>query len=358
MHPRPTHEQETSASSLGEAVERYLSWQKTQGRKHPVTEKTLRPLRQSLTRWLSWHGSETPVKEFTLRNLEDYLAYLRGEHDFGDGVARPGLKDQSIKTQFSMLRAFLNRLGKWDYELHPSLFPRGGEFAMESPDVKKEFYDVYKPEELDQLRRAIGEVDRGHRYRNYAIFAVLLGAGLRLGELANLDDEDFRGTELFIRDPKNREQRFVPITGVVQEAIREYKAKRGTVQRGAADREPLFWGEDGDRLSETGITKVIQRLKKYADGGRQKPMVAGVHKFRHSMATYTVIRERQHLPGGCNIWELSKRLGHKSIGITERYLHYDPNLKVPESWGRFIYMSSGEGGERRDRVAAFVGARA
>jgi integrase/recombinase XerC len=353
MHPRRTHEQETSASSLGEAVERYLTWQKTQGRKHPATDKTMRPLRQSLQRWLAWTDPKTPVKDFSLRNLEDYLTWLRDDHDFGDGKVRPGLGDQSIKTQFSMIRAFVNRLGKWDYSLHPSLFPRGGEFAMETPDVKKEFYDVYTPDELTRLWSAIGEVDRGHRYRNYAIFAVLLGAGIRLGELANLRDEDFRGNELFIRDPKNREPRFVPITGLVQEAILEYKAKRGAVQRGAGEEEPLFWGEEGGGLSEPGITKVVQRLKKYADGGLTKPMVAGIHKFRHTYATYTVIRERQ-LKGECNIWELSKRMGHKSIAITERYLHYDRNMKVPESWGRFIYIPSGEGSERYGRLGALA----
>lgn len=340
MHPTRPIEEETSESSLKEAVDRYLAWQRTSGRKHPASAKALRPLAQSLQRWSFQTGPERPVKELTLPELEGYLHWLRGEHDFGDGP-RAGVGEQTIKTQFTMIRAFLTWLRDRNYDLHASLF-RGGKFAMSAPDVKEEKYDVYRPEELGLLWQATHEVDdKSNQYRNRAILAVLLGSGIRLGELANLDDADFTGDHLFIRESKNRRQRFVPITGVVQEAIRAYLARRRNQAPDPDGREPLFLGEGGVRLSEVGVTKVIQRLKKWADGGLQKPMVAGVHKFRHTYATFTLIKER-NLKGGHNIWELKDRMGHKTLAITERYEHVlDPTIRIPSEWDRFIYVGNG-----------------
>lgn len=66
------------------------------------------------------------------------------------------------------------------------------------------------------------------RYRNHAIFATFIFAGLRRQELLNLKygDVDLNNLSIFIRQGKGQKDRIIPICSQLAESLRRYTAER------------------------------------------------------------------------------------------------------------------------------------
>ncbi len=145
------------------------------------------------------------------------------------------------------------------------------------------------------------------RYRNHAIFSVFIFAGLRKQELLNLKfaDVDIENLTIFVRQGKGNKDRIVPISYTLAQSLKRYKDERKRLNKTC----PEFFASLNRNLGYTnnGLKKLVVQMSE-ASG-----IKFSVHKLRHTFATLM-------LEGGCDIYSLSKMMGHSDIKTTTIYL--------------------------------------
>ena len=146
--------------------------------------------------------------------------------------------------------------------------------------------------------------------RDVALFSLLYGCGLRLGEALSLT----RGTapvggEAMTITGKGRKQRLVPLLPAVTEAVATYLAQCPFA--GAAD-APLFVGARGGPLNPGVVQRQMRRLRPVLG----LPDTATPHALRHSFATHL-------LADGGDLRTIQELLGHASLSTTQRYTAVD-----------------------------------
>lgn len=145
------------------------------------------------------------------------------------------------------------------------------------------------------------------RYRNHAIFATFLFAGLRKSELLHLrlTDIDLENLTLFVRQGKGNKDRLIPISYPLAESLKRYLHER--VKAGKTCPEFFASLNRNNGLTDTGLKRLVENIRKVSG------TKFSVHKLRHSFATLM-------LEGGCDIYSLSKMMGHSDIKTTTIYL--------------------------------------
>jgi integrase len=173
----------------------------------------------------------------------------------------------------------------------------------------------------DQGKRLLSGVDRDslRGKRNYAILAMLIGCGLRRGELLGLHVESvqLREEHWVVADllGKAGHVRTVPIPAWVKEAVDAWKAASGITEGAlfrSINRTGRVWG--------SGMTpKVLWEVV------REAATRAGIEKLAPHDLRRTCAR-LCHLAGG-ELDQIQFLLGHVSIQTTERYLGCKQKLR-------------------------------
>jgi site-specific recombinase XerD len=143
--------------------------------------------------------------------------------------------------------------------------------------------------------------------RNYSIFAMFLYCGLRKGELLNLKSQDVDLTNMIIsiKQGKGNKDRVVPIPYPLRPILECYLDERRRLHKFS---EYFFVSFVKDRgLSEDGYKHLVDLVKK------KSGINFYTHMLRHTFATLM-------LEGGCDIYALSKMMGHNDIKTTTIYL--------------------------------------
>jgi integrase/recombinase XerC len=144
--------------------------------------------------------------------------------------------------------------------------------------------------------------------RDRAIFDLLYGTGLRVGELVALSVRDFDAGRREVRVwGKGGRERVVPVPGKALASLRGYLAARSGPGLFA---QPLFLNSRGTRLSDRGVRKLLaRRLLEVGIARRASP-----HALRHSFATHL-------LDAGVDLRSVQELLGHARLSTTQRYTH-------------------------------------
>ena len=145
------------------------------------------------------------------------------------------------------------------------------------------------------------------RSRGYAIIATFLLTGIRKGELYNLkiNDVDFDSHRLLIVCGKGQKDRMIPMNSKLKEVMQLYLKERKRLKK----ESPYFFcamrqdSQMGDKVVARLFEKIKERCK----------MHIYPHLLRHTFATLM-------LEGGCDIYSLSKMMGHSDIKTTTIYL--------------------------------------
>jgi len=148
--------------------------------------------------------------------------------------------------------------------------------------------------------------------RNDAIFTMFLFTGLRKNELLSLccEDIDVHNSLIHIRNAKGGTYRVIPICSTLMTYLRKYLKERRRLKKKC----PYFFtsfNRDA-QFTDSGLKHLMKNIRDTAG------IYFTIHILRHTFATLM-------LQGGCNIYDLSKLLGHQNISTTAIYLSSDNN---------------------------------
>lgn len=146
--------------------------------------------------------------------------------------------------------------------------------------------------------------------RDYAVLEVLIGTGIRVGELLHLKIADIdihpRSGKLTVRYGKGGGYREIPLTRDVRQSLQDYL---DTVHPNPTDPQCALWiGRDDAITHRSSITRMIDKYAIRAGLDRVTP-----HMFRHTFATRYLKANPDDLRG------LARLLGHSSLNTVMIY---------------------------------------
>jgi integrase/recombinase XerC len=152
-------------------------------------------------------------------------------------------------------------------------------------------------------------------WRDKAILETLYSAGLRIHELAQLndDDVDLLGEVVRVRG-KGKKERLAPLGLPAVEALRKYLELRNPALCRKGLGGPLFVNRFGGRMTARSMQRM---LKKYLLAAGLDPSLTP-HKLRHSFATHM-------LDAGADLRSVQELLGHANLSTTQIYTHITPD---------------------------------
>jgi site-specific recombinase XerD len=166
----------------------------------------------------------------------------------------------------------------------------------------------------NQMKSFFESIDRTSclGIRDYAIYALMYGLGLRVGEIHKLNLDSFdTGDNILIVIGKGKRRREMSLTGQLPQILAEYLAVRSNFKSSKTS-DALFLSKKGNRLSirtmEDNFKKILARssIMTYFN--------ITCHTLRHSFAS--------HLNDeGVDIMVLQSLLGHSTPKSTQIYIH-------------------------------------
>lgn len=164
--------------------------------------------------------------------------------------------------------------------------------------------------EVHALLRVAGQSPHGLAKRNYALLQLMLQAGLRIGEVVQLQYQDIdlnaRSGKVRIVEGKGFKEREVPLNATARRALLEYLKTRGSLKPA-----------DSILLSKQGKQPTVRALQLIVKGLARRAKITRInltpHTLRHTFATSYL----QSNPSG--LIELAALLGHDSLNTTAIY---------------------------------------
>lgn len=267
------------------------------------SEHTRRAYRRHLLKAQEILGVQS-VEDVTGSGLADYRAW----------ITSADLAPASQRQALAAVRSFLTWVGDLGGAAPPRQVIRT---ALRTPrGTSLTRYAVLTEAEVQRILEASARDSRDH-----ALMTVLLGAGLRVAEVAALElgdvfEDASGGCSLHVRAGKGRKDRIVPIGVEVEAAVKAYLRDTArylggpgrlllAVDKGAATRTKRG-------LSTRAISRIVKELAMSAGIVTKK---VSPHALRHSYAT-------RSLKAGANVVAVGKLLGHSNIATTQRYVDH------------------------------------
>jgi integrase/recombinase XerD len=286
-----------------EYFEKYIMFKRGKGEK--VTRSTLirlKSLNQELTLSCDSLEISRKVAEYILRERET------------ESPASRGLRISDFR-QFS---AFLRSMGIASYEI-----PR---------KYMKKVYIPFRPyifseAELISITVAADRLQQGRRSHTHClvypvIIRILIGTGMRIGEVLSLkiQDVDTANQLLVVYKSKNNVSRYVPMSESLSAIVVEYLTK--IHHRNELQQYVFISPYTGTGYSYHAMKYMFKKI--YLAAGVRTPQgrLPRIHDVRHSFCTASLNRM---LESGMNFYTavpiLAAYVGHVNLSDTERYIH-------------------------------------
>lgn len=223
-------------------------------------------------------------------------------------LAKAGLSAQSVDTFHRILKNFLA------FCLREGLGGSARVLDLKGPKLEQKEPETFTPAEEKRLLDALKD-----RPRDLMLTELMLRTGLRLQEVANLTVDDVmdspQGAFLRVRQGKGRKDRVVPLDTPQDRLSARLRRYVDRVRPNSRTERALFLTSRADGsgepapLTPDGMQTLFKRLS-VETGIHVNP-----HKFRHTFAT-------RALSAGVNVMALQKALGHTTLAMVSRYVHY------------------------------------
>ncbi len=240
---------------------------------------------------MDWYRRSGGVENLEQLNAFELKRFLAEQQE-------RGLSDNTIHGFFQVIKSFANWCAREEYPVDPSVL------RMRPPKVALKEMTTYTAEQVQAI------FDTAKVGWPQLAVKILLGTGIRVGELCNLLLEDVEDDEdamfLKIKRGKGAKFRRVPVSQRLRREIIRY------INRSRPDSpEPnLLLLTSCRPVSVQTACELLQRLHKRLGF----PLHA--HKFRHTFAT-------EYLRRGGEMERLRRILGHTTYSMVMRYVHLD-----------------------------------
>ena len=231
---------------------------------------------------------------------------LRDIDQFVDQQRAGGLKSATIRRRVAALKTFFDFLAEESGDLS---WPNPVRFKRHAGKAEKRIPRDLHDAEIEQVWQKISAS------RDRAWFALMVRAGLRVGEVVDLKLSDLLNRPEGEKPArirvygKGRKERIVLLSADAYTVLSEWLSERGE-----SPLENVFLNERGQFLSANGIEWL---LKGY---GRAAGFHLTPHQLRHTYA-------RQLTEAGMPLTSLGKLMGHSQISTTQIYTAgADPKL--------------------------------
>ena len=225
-------------------------------------------------------------------SVRSYLASFHRKH-----------KASTRNRRLAALRAFFRfrvRSGARSVDPTEGLPGPKAEKRLPAPLSAEDCETLVESEDLDRAPRLVA--------RDRALFELLYGTGLRVGELARLRVRDWEAQRRELRVlGKGSKERILPVPAKAREALEAWLALR---ERAGLLGQPLFTNARGGALSDRGVRVILRRRMLVAGIAR----AASPHTLRHSYATHL-------LDADVDLRAIQELLGHERLSTTQRYTH-------------------------------------
>lgn len=266
-----------------------------------VSRNTLDAYKRDINHFEKW--LENNLSAATAKNIEDYLALLRGKE----------FKVSSINRKISSLKQlYLFLFNEKIIDKNPCRY-------LKTAKAEKKLPKVISPEKMFEFLDSLKNAKKSNHLRLQAILELLYASGLRVSELISLPlsclvNVSTSVTTILVNGKGNKE-RLVPINEISLEVLKKYLKIRGVFIRGKKSERFLF----PSSAKEGHLTRqrIGQLIKEAAIDFGLPPYKISPHVFRHSFATHL-------LQGGADLLTIQKLLGHSDIATTEIYTHVMP----------------------------------
>lgn len=266
------------------------------------------------------HLQLTSLRELDRACIEDYLAWNRTRGWRGQRAAAGAGRTVSAAVAQSAvlsLRNLLDDITAWGWEEAP---PRRLIFAADVPKLDQPLPRALAPDIDTVVMNAVARLDDSFARIG---LTVLRGAGLRVGELLDLElgsiiDYGAAGTWLKVPLGKLATERMVPLSAATTAALDEWVTHRGVHRPVAHPRTGVLtdflFTQHGRRLGYTRLRNGLLAAAQAAglrgpDGGI---LVVTPHQLRHTWAT-------ELANAGMSLQALMALLGHVTPQMTLRY---------------------------------------
>ncbi|MCX6745109.1 MAG: tyrosine-type recombinase/integrase [Candidatus Parcubacteria bacterium] len=255
---------------------------------------TIRRYQQTIRNY-SQFAKVTDIEQVTSDNVRGFFFHGRTENDWGVNTF--------ITYHKSLVVFFRWCVGE-------KVLPSNPAEEIEIPKLEKKLPPKLTRQEALRILEVVYNYPYKYkflRYRNQAIFAVFLFAGLRKKELLKLrfTDVDIPNMSIFVYQGKGSKDRIIPIPSKLVEILNNYLAERKRLNKTC----PEFFASLNHNigLTNTGLKRLVELMSKTSK------IKFTIHKLRHTFATLM-------LEGGCDIYSLSRMMGHSDIKTTTIYL--------------------------------------
>ena len=246
----------------------------------------------------------------------DYFEYL--EHKTGQRTKQT-LSTSHLNQIFGAIDKFLEFL----HHMGAQNTPSPTRYTLEN--IRKKPLQVLNPKEIEILYNTVSLTFLNVQFvqrqpRQHTLKLVLdlcYGLALRRSEALNLklEDVNFEQKIIHVKQGKNYQDRFVPMSRKVYESLQTY-----IYEYRRYFNEQRFKGQTKGRkeylypFGSQSIAKALELLVKHSQSESLKAKKPTPHTLRHSIATHL-------LQNGMDIERIARFLGHTTLESTQIYTH-------------------------------------
>ncbi|MGH8975623.1 MAG: tyrosine-type recombinase/integrase, partial [Acidimicrobiia bacterium] len=259
----------------------------------------------------------TSLKHLERAHIEAYCAWVPTRHWRGQRACDRQVGHWSVIAALVGLRSFLDDITAWGWSEAPD---RRLMFSSDVPRPPRLLPRALAPDIDAALMNVVARLP--DRFARVGL-TVLRGAGLRIGELLDLELDcvvDYGPAGSWLRVPlgKLASERSVPLDAATFTALDEWAAHRGTQRSLPHPRDgrmaDFLFVERGRRPSSARIERGLRDAVRAAglNGPDGQPLRVVPHQLRHTYATALA-------NAGMSLQGLMALLGHRTPEMTLRY---------------------------------------
>jgi integrase/recombinase XerD len=298
---------------LSKAITGFISYKMAEG----LSNRSIDSYERILKKWADYLG-EVELAEISSQEITAYLNWLRLEYvpQRFNGKKHP-LSQKTLRNIWVTLSAFFSwarqdlRLPSPMVEVPAPKFKKAPVHAFTQDEVEKMLKACAYSREANTETRHKFNMRRPTAHRDQAIILMLLDTGMRAMELCSLtiEDVDIKTGKVEIKHgikggAKGGKGRTVYLGKVSRKAIWRYLAER---EDGEILQAPVFVSRDDRPFNPDTLRQLVKSI-----GDRAGVPNAYTHKFRHTFAI-------TYLRSGGDVFTLQALLGHNSLDMVRHY---------------------------------------